>query len=163
MFWAVLCFNKYGFIFLSTGLLLCSLLTSAGNHISCIFLWLDLSDIIRMLMLRKPFLSPSITADSFPWYIFLYWLSQSFKTKNALLQAHMAFRVSTEKSASILIAFVFYVTCMLSSSSLQSFYLFCVFSVLSMTFFREFLGSFAFVSWYSLFLSAFSYLYGYIF
>ena len=62
-------------------------------------------------MLRKPFLSPSITADSFPWYIFLYWLSQSFKTKNALLQAHMAFRVSTEKSAVILMTFNLSVAC----------------------------------------------------
>lgn len=59
-----------------------------------------------------------------------------------LLHVLLAFQISTEKSAVILMVFPFFVTCVFVFCSLAAFNtlsLFCIFSILTMMCYREFL------------------------
>lgn len=65
-------------------------------------------------------------------YIKLCWSSKSFNIWNALIKALLAFILSTQKSAVILVGFPMYVTCVFSLAIFNILSLFYILSILTM-------------------------------
>lgn len=85
------------------------------------------------------FHSLSVMVDNFAGHISLGWLPSSFRTWNIFLHILLAFKISIEKLAVILVGFSSYVTCICSLVAFNTISLFCIVSVLTMPCFEYFL------------------------